>query len=450
MRKSLLNGSGNSNIYDCVGIGFGPSNIALAIALEERGLLKNSLFLEARDEVLWHPGMLIEGTDIQHNPLRDFVTPRNPCSPYGFLSYLKNENRLFDYLNLSAPFPPRIEYAGYISWVANQFLNYVQLGIQVSNVTYVSDEYDSGLIRVQSSDGSCFYARSVVVGCGRSRYIPTKFHRLLCDNVIHSDDYIWAKQKWLKNSKKNTIAVVGGSQSAVEILLDLSESCEVVGVTRSFGFKQKDLSPFTECIYYPEFVDYFHGAEVSSQNTITKELWRSNYSAADHDVINALNFRLYEQKVTGKHNIQLYQNSMIEQIEAISENGAYAMYLLDRHSKERSMVSVDGIIFATGYKNFGQRENQEAYHPLLEGIVSNLVFRDDGGPDVLRDYRLKVEGSSAPVYLNGLCEASHGFGDAGSFSILSIRGDVIASSLKKHIQQQPQAITTQLGVSAHV
>ena len=79
-----------------------------------------------------------------------------------------------------------------------------------------------------------------------------------------------------------------------------------------------------------------------------------------------------------------------------------------------------------------------------------MVFRDDGGPDVLRDYRLKVEGSSAPVYLNGLCEASHGFGDAGSFSILSIRGDVIASSLKKHIQQQPQAITTQLGVSAHV
>ena len=450
MDKSLLNGSGNANIYDCVGIGFGPSNIALAIALEEKGLLENSLFLEVRDEVLWHPGMLIEGTDIQHNPLRDFVTPRNPCSPYGFLSYLKSENRLFDYLNLSAPFPPRTEYAGYVSWVAKQFANYVQFGIQVSNITSVSDEFDNGLIGVQSSNGTCFYARSVVVGCGRSRYIPTEFRKLLGDNVIHSDDYMWAKQRWLQNSKKPKIAVIGGSQSAVEILLNLSESCEVIGVTRSFGFKQKDLSPFTECIYYPEFVDYFHGAKPSEQNNITKEFWRSNYSAADHDVINALNFRLYEQKVAGQNDIQIYQNSVIENIEHSPEKDAYTLHLKDRYNQKTNVVIVDGVVFATGYKNFGALENQEPYHPLLEGVASSLVFRDDGGPDVLRDYRLNIKNSSAPVYLNGLCEASHGFGDAGSFSILSIRGDVIASSLEKQIQQQPQAVTTQLGVAEHV
>lgn len=385
MDKSLLNGTGNRKIYDCIGIGFGPSNIALAIALEERGLLENSLFLEARDEVLWHPGMLIEGTDIQHNPLRDFVTPRNPCSPYGFLSYLKSENRLFDYLNLAAPFPPRTEYAGYVSWVAKQFAQYVQLGLQVSNVTFISDECNDRLIQIQSSHGKCFYARSVVVGSGRSRYIPSEFKELLSDNVIHSDDYIWAKQKWLQNTNKPKIAVIGGSQSAVEILLDLSESCDVIGVTRSFGFKQKDLSPFTECIYYPEFVDYFHGAKSSEQNNITKELWRSNYSAADHDVINALNFKLYEQKVTGKHNIQLYQNSVIESIGCNPEKDAYKMHLIDRYNQQSNIITVDGVIFATGYKNFGALENQEQYHPLLEGVASSLVFRDDGGPDVLRD-----------------------------------------------------------------
>ena len=450
MNESIPNISANTNIYDCVGIGFGPSNIALAIALEENGLLQNSLFLEARDEVLWHPGMLIEGTDIQHNPLRDFVTPRNPCSPYGFLSYLKSKNRLFDYLNLSAPFPPRTEYAGYVSWVAEQFTNYVQFGVQVSSVNYASDEFDNDLIDIQSSDGVHFYARSAVIGCGRSRYIPTEFSELLSDDVIHSDDYIWAKQKWSQNSKKPKIAVIGGSQSAVEILLDLSERCEVVGVTRSFGFKQKDLSPFTECIYYPDFVNYFHNAQSSEQNNITKELWRSNYSAADHDVINALNFKLYEQKVTGKQDIQLYQNSVIENIECNPEKNTYTMHLIDRYNQQSHIITVNGIIFATGYKNFGKLENQEPYHPLLEVIASNLVFRDDGGPDVLLDYRLNIQNSSVPVYLNGLCEASHGFGDAGSFSILSIRGDVIASSLKKQIQQRPQATTNQLGVTGHV
>ena len=438
------------HVYDCVGIGFGPSNIALAIALEEKGLLDNSVFLESRDQVRWQPGMLIEGTDIQHNPLRDFVTPRNPCSPYGFLSYLKSEGRLFDYLNLSAPFPPRTEYASYVAWVASQFLKHVRLGEHVKSVANVLTSAGENLVEIQSDTGAKYFARSVVIGSGRSQNIPSEFSRLLGDNVIHSDDYIWAKEKWGKHSEKLKIAVVGGSQSAVEILLDLSGTCDVVGITRGFGFKQKDLSPFTECIYYTEFIDYFHGSDVASQNQITRELWRSNYSAADHDVIDALNFKLYEQKVTGKRAVEILQNSKIEKIEAVSDSKAYKLHLRNRHSKDRDAVVVDGIIFATGYKNFGSLENQEPCLPLLEGITSDLTFREDGGPEVLRDYRLSGSDLPVPIYLNGLCEASHGFGDAGSFSILSIRGDVIASSLQMQLSQGSSNTANSSGVAAYV
>lgn len=436
MDESVLDGCDRPRIYDCVGVGFGPSNIALAIALEERGLLENSLFLETHAEVFWHPGMLIEGTDIQHNPLRDFITPRNPCSPYGFLSYLKSKERLLDYLNLPMVFPPRTEYAGYVVWVARRFANYVQFSTQVSDVSYASDECGSDLIRMGSTDGRCFYARSAVIGCGRSQYVPVEFKNLLCEDIIHSDDYIWVKKKWLESWKNPRIAVVGGSQSAIEILLNLSESCDVVGITRSFGFKQKDLSPFTERIYHPEFINYFYNLPVVFQNEITKDLWRSNYGAADHDVINALTLRLYEQKVTCRQNIQLHQNSMIKKIEANPETNEYKISLVDCYNQNAAIVEVNGIIFATGYKNFGNLENQEPYHPILEGIASNLVFREDGGPDILRDYRLNNKCSAPNVYLNGLCEASHGFGDAGSFSILSIRGDVIASSLQEHIKSK--------------
>ncbi|MGU9962636.1 MAG: SidA/IucD/PvdA family monooxygenase [Candidatus Halichondribacter symbioticus] len=451
MNKFIPNNYVDSHIYDCVGIGFGPSNISLAIALEERGLLHNSLFLEAQDEVRWHPGMLIEGTDIQHNPLRDFVTPRNPCSPYGFLSYLKNQNRLFDYLNLAAPFPPRTEYAGYVSWVGKQFTNYVKFGAVVNNISIAQNKSVGQVLEIRFNDGQCYHARAVVLGNGRSINIPSEFSDLLCENVIHSDDYIWAKKRWLNNKKNPTIAVIGGSQSAVEILLDLSVSCSVVGITRSFGFKQKDLSPFTECIYYPDFVDYFHGAGVQSQNQITKELWRSNYGAADHDVINTLNFRLYEQKITKKQPITLHQNSLIKKIELSFEKSKYQISLADRHNQKLKSVFVDGIIFATGYKNFGKLENQENYHPLLEGIADNLVFRDDGGPDVSRDYQMQTKGQAPLVYLNGLCESSHGFGDAGSFSILSIRGDVISASLQENLYpQKPLKKHTTIRSTVHV
>src|SRR5262249_58188395 len=113
-------------MYDLVGIGFGPANISLAIALEEMGWTGSVLFLERQPGPSWQPQMLLDGTDIQHHPLRDFVTPRNPRSRYGFLSFLKSEGRLFDFLNLGIPFALRKDYAAYIGWVARQLHPSVQ------------------------------------------------------------------------------------------------------------------------------------------------------------------------------------------------------------------------------------------------------------------------------------------------------------------------------------
>jgi leucyl-tRNA synthetase len=123
-------------VYDCIGVGFGPSNIALAIALEETGQLDNVLFLEKAPALDWQGEFLIEGSDIQHNPLRDLVTPRNPASPYGFLSYLKAQNRLFDFLNLEAPFPPRQEYSRYVVWVSRQLDRVVRYSSSICEVRY--------------------------------------------------------------------------------------------------------------------------------------------------------------------------------------------------------------------------------------------------------------------------------------------------------------------------
>src|ERR1700712_4651544 len=93
--------------YDLVGVGFGPANIGLAVALEESGWSGSTLFLERLPAPDWQPGMLLDGADIQHHPLRDFVTPRNPLSPYSFLNFLKQEGRLFQFLNLDIAFPLR-------------------------------------------------------------------------------------------------------------------------------------------------------------------------------------------------------------------------------------------------------------------------------------------------------------------------------------------------------
>ncbi|MFA1678202.1 SidA/IucD/PvdA family monooxygenase, partial [Rhizobium mongolense] len=54
--------------FDILGIGFGPSNIALAIALEELGGGTSSHFIERATSSRWQPNMLLTGSDIQNNP----------------------------------------------------------------------------------------------------------------------------------------------------------------------------------------------------------------------------------------------------------------------------------------------------------------------------------------------------------------------------------------------
>src|ERR1044072_1421654 len=91
-------------VHDLVGVGFGPSNLALAIAVAERtasgsprpdghGGRLSARFVERQASFGWHRGMLLEGATMQVSFLKDLVTLRNPSSRYGFLCYLHEPGR---------------------------------------------------------------------------------------------------------------------------------------------------------------------------------------------------------------------------------------------------------------------------------------------------------------------------------------------------------------------
>ena len=94
-----------SNPLDIIGIGFGPANLALAIAFEELTPAARIRFIEARHNPLWQGEMMLDGADIQNHPSRDLVTLRNPRSRYTFTNYLFEEGRLIEQLNLPLHFP---------------------------------------------------------------------------------------------------------------------------------------------------------------------------------------------------------------------------------------------------------------------------------------------------------------------------------------------------------
>jgi L-ornithine N5-oxygenase len=423
--------------YDVVGIGFGPANISLAVALQEMGWGGSVLFLERYATPDWQPGMLLDGTDIQHHPLRDLVTPRNPQSRYGFLSYLKSRDRLFDFLNLGVEYALRKDYAGYIRWVAAHFDHWVAYSQSVASIKLgpsAGEGKERRRIEIRTECGRTIRARCVSLAPGRSPLIPAVFAPHLGDRVVHFTGYLGALDRWTGKQPVRSIAVVGGSQSAIEIVLDLSRRApgiDVHNVQRGFGYHLKDTSPFTEHAYFPDFVDYFYNSSEPRQQSITRDLWRSNYGAADHDVIHQLYLALYEQKLGDREAVRLHTNSDVETVQR-EAGGGFRLGLVDRNHDTRRDIGVDAVILATGFRNCGNGPEQEPYHPLLAHIAPHARRRDSGSLFVTRDYRLDAAappGDLPPIFVNGLCESTHGFGDAGSFSLLALRSWTIATSI---------------------
>lgn len=425
-------------VHDIIGIGFGPANIALAIALEELAPQLSVRFLERRPSAAWQPGMLLEGSDIQNHPLRDLVTPRNPRSRYTFTNFLHEHNRLYQHLNLPLHYPLRLEYAQYVGWVAGCFQHQVEYQREVIDILPVNDsDGELSHYRVLCADGREYLALSVVLAPGRTPNIPEPFQRAPDPRVVHLNHYLPALEQ-LKAKGGGRVAVIGGSQSAVEILLHASSEpalTRVVGVTRNFGYRQKDTSPFSDEVYFPAFVDAFFAASPEHKDRLRQELVFTNYSAADIDVLNQLYVKQYANRLQDKDSLALLTCMETE----ACEPGADGVTLRLRHFLGGDAVSetVDLVVLATGFLDLGRGPKRELWPRVLETLSPQLCAERDT-VDITLDYRVRLQGAAdrgAPLYLNGLCESSHGMGDAGSFSLLALRSQAIVQSLAARLEQ---------------
>lgn len=424
----------SDTVFDIVGIGFGPSNLALAIGLEESASALTYRFLDAKQTPDWQDEMLLSGSDIQNNPLRDLVTPRNPRSHYGFVNYLKETGRLFDYLNLPLTYPLRREYAEYIKWVAGHFLGSVESSAFAQRVEPLLFKGEQ-VWKVTYNDQRVIYGRSLVLGTGRTANIPAVFEGLTGPQVFHLNHYLERLNKLPSSVQR--IGVVGSSQSAVEIVLDLTARFpdkDIYSLHRSFSFRLKDTSPFSDKVYFPEFIDYYFNLPPEAKARVDKQLRGTNYSSADEDVINALYVRIHEEKLQGKQRIHILNNIAIEQAQ-INALGQVELALKEVNQLTHSTLALDALVLATGFKDIAAKENGELYPPLLAPYHARFRADAHGALVVNRDYSLTALEDLPAVFLNGLCESSHGLGDAGSFSLISLRVEHILASLEEKLAQ---------------
>ncbi|MFF3919414.1 lysine N(6)-hydroxylase/L-ornithine N(5)-oxygenase family protein [Streptomyces sp. NPDC001852] len=421
-------------IHDIVGIGFGPANLALAIALEEQETGLSARFLEARTEPAWQPGMLLDGSDIQNHPSRDLVSLRNPRSRYSFLNYLHENGRLLEHLNLPIEFPLRKEYARYITWVARHFDHVVDYGRRAEEVSVVEQDGET-LYAVTAQTGERYLGRSLVVAPGRTPYIPGPFDTAGSRRIFHLTDYLFRLQEFTADRAPESVAVIGGSQSAAELTLDLARrfpQTRVRNLVRSFSLRLKDTSPFSEEGYFPAFTEYYHQVSPEARRRLDAYMHATNYSSVDGDVLKELYLLMYEQRLDGEQ--MVFVDGNLQAVSAAERDGKAVLELRELNTGAVETDSFDLVVVATGFRDLGPGEHQELCPKVIKDVADRFLTDESGALRVSADYALEAADAYAgtpPLFLNGLCESSHGIGDAGSFSLLSLRAQTLLDAIRK-------------------
>ncbi|MFI1577279.1 lysine N(6)-hydroxylase/L-ornithine N(5)-oxygenase family protein [Embleya sp. NPDC020630] len=420
-------------IYDVAGIGFGPSNLSLAIALEEYGGAggdgspdgPGGIFFERQRAFGWHRNMLLPTATMQISFMKDLATFRNPASRFSFVSYLHEVGRLTQFVNNQDFFPTRQEFHQYLEWAQASFTDRVHYGSEVTAIRLPAgvDPASAEHLRLEIREGSgtrTVDARNVAISTGLVPRLP---------DGIQADERVWHSSEFLDKYGRTdptglrTVAVVGAGQSAAEItrfLYDELPHARVYSIIPSYGYCVADDTPFANQVFDPNAVDAYYFGTDRTREAFWQYHRNTNYSVVDAEVIRDLYRRSYDEEVRGAERLHFLNLTRVDEVKrAGDETRVSLLSLLDDESPE---LDVDAIVFATGY---------EAMEPSrLLGELDRYCLRDEAGRHrVGRDYRLVTSPElRCGIYLQGGTEHTHGL-TSSLLSNLAIRSGEIAESI---------------------
>ncbi|MFE4464222.1 lysine N(6)-hydroxylase/L-ornithine N(5)-oxygenase family protein [Oerskovia sp. NPDC056781] len=427
---------------DVLGLGFGPSNMALAIAVEEHNTTSDeplrAVFHERQATSRWHHGMLFEDAHMQVAFAKDLVTLRNPTSDYSFLAFLHEQGRLVDFLNRGSFAPLRVEFAAYLRWAAARLAGFTRYGSSVESVTPVRDggrvvAFD---VTVAGEHGpSTTRARDVVVAAGLQPRLPAG---------VAESGRVWHNQRYLDrvalvDHDVRRAVVVGAGQSAAEIMIDLYDrfpGAEVHSVSRRYGFSPSDSTPYANSVFDPGAVDVFYDAPPAGRAQLMAHHRNTNYSVVAEDTIRTLHEREYRDRWLGRGRLHWHRCTEVLDVRDTSDGpvgspvgspvgGPVALTLAENLTGTTAVLDADLVVLATGYRPLDPA--------TLLGGATDLLGRDaDGALDLHRDHRARLtEPADAGLYLVGQSEHSHGLAST-LLSTLGVRaGEVLASVLAR-------------------
>ncbi|WP_304111837.1 lysine N(6)-hydroxylase/L-ornithine N(5)-oxygenase family protein [Mycolicibacterium bacteremicum] len=437
MASTARNGNhsnGATTVLDVVGVGFGPSNLGLAIAIEEFNEIRPESgriaaeFIESKTEFGWHTGMLIPGTTMQISFLKDLASQRNVQSRYTFLSYVTERGRLNDFINHQTFFPTRLEFHDYLEWAAQQVAATVHYS---SRAVAVRDEGHCLAVDVEQIDTGkrrTLLTRTVVLAGGLKAQLPPGVTETA--RQFHNHELLGKIGK-VPSTNHNRFVVVGAGQSAAEVTDYLHVTypdAEVHGVFAKYGYSPADDSPYANRVFDPAAVDDFYAAESTVRQRLIDYHRATNYSCVDLPLIEELYTREYAERVAGKRRLFFRGASGVQ---SAVEHGTGVRVTIEHHpTRTVEVLDCDAVVYATGFIPMPL--------PDMLGDLYDVGQFGADRPELTRDYRLRVAKDIAgAIYLQGGTEHTHGL-SSSLLSNIAVRSGEIVDSIAQHLEVSRQ------------
>ncbi|GAF19010.1 LOW QUALITY PROTEIN: siderophore biosynthesis protein, monooxygenase [Bacillus sp. JCM 19046] len=394
--------------YDVIGIGIGPFNLGLAALLEEKTTLSTAFFDET-DVFQWHPGMLLDGTDLQVPFLADLVTFANPRSKYTFLNYAHIHERLMTFFFFNRFDVPRLEYNAYCQWVSQQLETVILERVKMLFMKQMKSDTKWSFKEKISNES---FMQIILSLGGKYPLVPGDMAEQLNDDIIHSSVYGHHEED-IKAAR--VVTVVGSGQSAAEIFYKLlhaqpEHDYELSWFTRSAGFFQLEDSKVGQELFSPSYVDYFHDLPYEARKEALPLLGNLR-NGVQQKTLHKIYDLLYHRSIHTNRSPALIQAAI--EVDSIEKSGPRSYKLIGQQWQQQKEFShqTEKVVLATGYK--------PAIPKWLEAMKSDLVMESDKEFAVTRNAELQFkEKRSNRIFT--LTNLEHGLGTSATNLGLSV------------------------------
>ncbi|MTJ79982.1 MAG: SidA/IucD/PvdA family monooxygenase [Telmatospirillum sp.] len=379
-------------------IGAGPSNLSVAAHLLPH--TQAFALYDRRRAFTWHDGLMLDGVKLQSSYFKDLIFLSDPKSPFTFFNYLHEKNRLYRYLHAEFDRPERREFESYFRWAGEKLESFISLETDVIGLEQRNDGFR---ILFQSGYQD---SRNVVVGIGKQPFLAGNASGFAGPTVFHSSDYRHRRDD-AGGFKGRDVIIVGGGQSAAEIVLDLISSTgnfpkSILWMTRSQKFAMFDETVLCNDIYTPSFATFFF-----NQSAEMRRVLNDVYKTSSDGIVGELLLRIYRRfyDLDVFHGTPVQYRMRVGQTYTGLEPAEGGRWRVSSHFRDAPRVDVgDVVIMATGY--------QSPRSPLMESLDEILDHDADGSPVFGSDYSARTQvPTSGRIFLQNMSSDRFGWMD---------------------------------------